>query len=318
MFVISRNTAFTYRNKPIDARQIGRELGVRYVLEGSVRRSGDQLRINTQLIDAETHAHLWAERFDRDLGELFALQNEIVGRIAAALSLELPIAEAARPPEHLDALDYTLRGRAALIRGRARENYAEGIGWFERALEVDRRSVDAQSWLALALVGRVLDGRADLRNADIERADGLIGKVLATAPRNVVAHWAKGVMLLVDRRCGEAIPEFETVLELNRNLLSPLSHLGLCKFLTGSEDEPIPIFERAIRLSPRDPSIGILYSRTGSCICYNPALTRQSPGSKKRAILIHSYSARPPSSPLPMASKVTWIAPPLTLLRSES
>jgi tetratricopeptide (TPR) repeat protein len=112
-------------------------------------------------------------------------------------------------------------------------------------------------------VGRVLNGRADSRNADIERADGLIGQVLATAPRNVVAHCAKGVMLLVERRCGEAIPEFETVLELNRNLISPLSHLGLCKFLTGSEDEPIPIFEQAIRVSPRDPSIGILYSRIG-------------------------------------------------------
>jgi TolB-like protein/class 3 adenylate cyclase len=263
IFVISRNTAFTYRNKPVDAKQIGRELGVRYVLEGSVRRSGDQLRINTQLIDAETDAHLWAERFDRDLGDLFTLQNEIVGRIAAALNLELPIAEAARPPEHLDALDYILRGRTALTRGRARENYAEGISWYERALEVDPRSIDAQSGLALTLVGRVLDVRADSRNADIERADRLIGQVLAAAPRNVVAHWAKGVMLLVDRRCGEAIPEFETVLELNRNLLGPLSHLGLCKFLTGSEDEPIPIFERAIRLSPRDPSIGILYSRIG-------------------------------------------------------
>jgi hypothetical protein len=191
------------------------------VLEGSVRRSGDQLRINTQLIDAETDAHLWAERFDRDLGDLFALQNEIVGRIAAALNVELPMAEAARPPEHLDALDYILRGRAAVTRGHARENYAEGISWYERSLEVDPRSIDAQSGLALTLVGRVLDGRADSRNADIERADGLIGKVLATAPRNVVAHWAKGVVLLVDRRCGEAIPEFETGARVKSQLVKP-------------------------------------------------------------------------------------------------
>ncbi len=113
MFVISRNTAFTYRNKPIDTKQIGRELGVRYVLEGSVRRSGNRVRVTAQLIDAETDAQLWAERFDRDTSDLFALQDEITSRIAVALNLELIVAEAARPTEHPDALDYILRGRAA-------------------------------------------------------------------------------------------------------------------------------------------------------------------------------------------------------------
>jgi TolB-like protein/DNA-binding winged helix-turn-helix (wHTH) protein len=113
MFVISRNTAFTYRNKPVDAKQIGRELGVRYVVDGSVRRSGNQVRINAQLIDAETDAHLWAERFDRDAGDLFALQDDITSRIAVALHLELIGTEAARPTDDPDALDYILRGRAA-------------------------------------------------------------------------------------------------------------------------------------------------------------------------------------------------------------
>jgi len=112
-FVISRNTAFTYRNKPIDTKQIGRELGVRYVLEGSVRRSGNQVRVNAQLIDAERDAHLWAERFDGEMVELFALQNEITSRLANTLGVELIAAEAARPTEHPDALDYILRGRAA-------------------------------------------------------------------------------------------------------------------------------------------------------------------------------------------------------------
>ena len=111
--MISRNTAFTYKDKPVNAKQIGRELGVRYVLEGSVRRSGNQIRINAQLIDAETDAHLWAERFDRDTGDLFALQNEITSRIAVALDVELISAEAARPTENPDAQDYILRGRAA-------------------------------------------------------------------------------------------------------------------------------------------------------------------------------------------------------------
>ena len=145
MFVISRNTAFTYRNKPVDTKQIGRDLGVRYVLEGSVRRSGNQLRVNAQLIDAEIDAHLWAERFDRDTGDLLALQNEITSRIAVALNLELLAVEAARPTEHPDALDYILRGRAAWLKPRSRDTYAEAISLFEHALALDPGSVEAQS-----------------------------------------------------------------------------------------------------------------------------------------------------------------------------
>jgi TolB-like protein len=113
MFVISCNTAFTYRNKHIDTKRIGYELCVRYVLEGSVRRSCDRVRITTQLIDAEKDAHLWAERFDCDTGDLFALQTEITSRIANALGIELIAAEAARPTDNPDALEYILRGRAA-------------------------------------------------------------------------------------------------------------------------------------------------------------------------------------------------------------
>ena len=111
MFVISRSTAFTYRDKPVDAKQIGRELAVRYVLEGSVRRSGNHVRVNAQLIDAETDAHLWAERFDHDTGDLFALQDEITRRIAVALDGELLNAETARSADHPDMLDYILRAR---------------------------------------------------------------------------------------------------------------------------------------------------------------------------------------------------------------
>jgi TolB-like protein/DNA-binding winged helix-turn-helix (wHTH) protein len=132
MFVISRNSAFTYRDKPVVAKQIGRELGVRYVLEGSARRSGNQLRVNTQLDDAETDAHLWAERFDRDTSDLFALQNEITSRIAIALNLELVDAEAARPTDRPDALDYVLRGRVAFNKLPTRESYTEAISLFAR------------------------------------------------------------------------------------------------------------------------------------------------------------------------------------------
>ena len=159
MFVISRNTAFTYRNKQIDTKQIGRELGVRYALEGSVRRSGNQLRVTAQLIDAETDAHLWAERFDRDTADLFVLQNEITSRIARALNLEIIAAEAARPTDNPDALNYILRGRAAIPKPPSRNNSVEAISLFERALALDPTSVEAQSWLADTLATRMLENQ---------------------------------------------------------------------------------------------------------------------------------------------------------------
>jgi len=139
MFVISRNTAFTYQGKRVDSKQIGRELGVRYVLEGSVRRSGNQFRVNAQLIDAETAAHLWADRFDDNTANLFVLQDEITRRIAVALNLELIDAEAARPTERPDAVDYILRGRAALYKPPSRDSYAEAVSLFERGLALDPR-----------------------------------------------------------------------------------------------------------------------------------------------------------------------------------
>jgi TolB-like protein/class 3 adenylate cyclase/Tfp pilus assembly protein PilF len=264
MFVISRNTAFTYRNKPVDAKQTGRELGVRYVLEGSVRRSADQVRVNAQLIDAETDAHLWAERFDANTGDLFALQNEITGRIANTLTVELFHAEAARPTEHPDALDYILRGRAASDSSPTRDNYAKAISLYERALVLDPRSVEAQSRLAGTLAARVLNGLTNSGAADIERADGLIGQVLAASPRSPLAHWAKGLVLRVQRRSEEAIPEFEAAILANRNWAGALSNLGWCKLYTGSTEEAISLHERAIRLSPRDPYIGTWYQSIGT------------------------------------------------------
>src|ERR1700730_4556650 len=174
MFVISRNTAFTYRSKSVDTRQIGRELGVRYVLEGSVRRSGSQARINAQLIDAATGAHLWAERFDRDTGDLFALQNEITGRLANTLGVELIAAEATRPTADPDALDYILRGRAVLLKPRTPNTYREAINLFEHALALDPQSVEAQSRLAHSLVTRVLSEMSGSATANIARVDGLV------------------------------------------------------------------------------------------------------------------------------------------------
>jgi adenylate cyclase len=263
MFVISRNTAFTYRNRPIDTRQIGRELGVRYVLEGSVRRSGSQLRVNAQLVDAETDAHVWAERFDSDTVDLFALQNEITSRIAVALGAELIAVEAARPTDDLDARDYILRGRAATLKPTSRDSYAEMISLFECALALDPQSVEVQSHLASALANRALIGVTDSAAADIARAEGLVDQALAASPRYAPAHLAKGNLLRAQGRSEEAIPEYETLLAIDRNAVGVLDALADCKLLTGSIEEVIPLEERAIRLSPRDPGIGWWYIRIG-------------------------------------------------------
>ena len=263
MFVISRNTAFTYRNKPIGTKQIGRELGVRYVLEGSVRRSGSRIRITAQLIDAETDAHLWAERFDGDTSDLFALQDEITSRIAVALNLELIAAEAARPTERPDAMDHILRGRAALYKPPARDSYAEAISLFERALALDPRLVEAQSWLAVALVGRVIDNVSDAALADIARAEGSVGQAMAASPRSPLAHFAKGQVLRAQRRPAEAISEYQMVIAFNRNHVNALAAMSSCKLYTGSIEQVISILQQVIRLSPRDPYIGAWYNRIG-------------------------------------------------------
>jgi adenylate cyclase len=262
MLVISRNTAFTYQGKRVDTKQIGRELGVRYVLEGSVRRSGNRVRINAQLIDAETDAHLWAERFDGDALDLFALQDEVTSRIAVALNLELVEAEAVRPTEHPDALDYILRGRAALSKP-GHDGYAQAIDLFERALALDSGSARAQSLLASVLVNRVLDGMTNLAADDIARAEGLADRALATSPHSPVAHFAKGQVLRVQGRLEEAISEYETVLAFDRNWVGALAAIGRCKIYIGPIAEAIPAQEQAIRLSPRDPMIGFWHFRIG-------------------------------------------------------
>jgi len=287
MLVISRNTAITYRNKRVDTRQIGRELCVRYVLEGSVRRADNRVRVSAQLIDAETDAHLWAERFDGDAGDLFALQDEITSRIAVALDLELIAAEATRPTEHPDAVDYILRGRAAISNPRSRGKYVLAISLFERALALDPLSVAAQSWLALALANRVINQMTYCATADIARGKGLVRQALAASPRSVTVHFAKGEVLRAQKRYEEAIPEYETVLAFDRNSTSALLALGHCKLMTGSIEELIRLVKQAIRLSPRDPQIAVMYYRIGEVHLL------QSSGDKAISWLEKARSANP-------------------------
>ena len=261
--VIARNTAFTYKGKGVDARKIGRELAVRYVVEGSVQRSGKEVRINVQLVDAATDAQLWAERFDRDVGDLFALQNEITARVARALQSQLAIAEAARPIAHPDAVDYVMRGRAELTKPISHETYDDAVRDFDTALALDPGSSDAQAWLAAVLVVRVLDELSDFPDLDLRRAADLDARALAAAPNSAIAHYVKGQVLRAQARYAEAIPEYETAIALDRSRAPAYAHVGWCKFLSGSIDGAIPYIEQAIHLSPHEPGIAAWYGRIG-------------------------------------------------------
>jgi TolB-like protein len=263
LLVISRNSAFTYKNKQIDTRQIGRELDVRYVLEGSVRRFDKHIRVNAQLIQAETNTHLWAERFDGDAGDLFTLQNEITSRIAVALNVELVFAEAARPTQDPNARHYFLRGIAAGWPP-SRERYAEQIKLFERALALAPGSVGTQSALAVALASRTLDHMADTPAADLARAKELAERASVASPRNALAHYVRGTVLRAESRWQEAIPEYEAAIAFNRNFVNASHGLAYCKLMVGCIDEARELEEQVIRLSPRDPSIGNFYLRLGA------------------------------------------------------
>jgi adenylate cyclase len=263
MVVISRNTAFTYRDKPVDTRQLARELSVRYILQGSVRRSGNRVRVNTQLIDAENDVHVWAERFDQAADDLFRLQDDVTSQIAVALDLELVGAEAARAASNPDALDYLLRGRAALNRGSTPDNFAEAIRLFETALALDPSSVGARAFLAHALSGRVLEQITGSAPGDLDRAELLVDEALAGSSRYPLAHLARGQVLRARQQYDAAIPAYETALALDRNSVLAFAALGHCKFFSGSIEGAIEAQEQAIRLSPRDPRVGNLYWRIG-------------------------------------------------------
>jgi len=262
-FVVSRNTALTYRHKLVDTKEIGRESGVRYVLEGSVRRSGNKVRVDAQLVDAETDALVWAEQFDGEVGDLLALEGDIARRIAIALGIELVGREAARPTRYPDAVDYTLRGMAVMNAPKTRRTYAEAISLFDRALTLDPRAVEAQSYLAIFLAGRVTADVTDTAAADIARAEALAGQAVAASPQSAAPHMAQAMVLRAQNRFNEAIRAYDAVLTLNRNFVPAYANIAYAKLSAGSTEDAIPLLEEAIRLSPRNSDVGSWYEAIG-------------------------------------------------------
>jgi TolB-like protein/class 3 adenylate cyclase/Tfp pilus assembly protein PilF len=255
-FVIARNSAFSYKGKAIDVRQVGRELNVRYVLEGSVQRSGNRLRVNVQLIDAETGNHLWAERFDKPVADLFDMQDEIVSRLAHTLRAQLVVAEARRA-EHSqrpDALDLLFQGLACYYKAATpeHEHMAQARDYCERALAIDQRSVGALVGIAsvdLSLGAYLL---ADDRAAVLSQAETNAIKALSLAPDHPLAHQVLGSVYIFTNRAAQGIAECERALALDRNLADAHGAIGLAKYFMGQAAETEGHTLEAFRLSPRD------------------------------------------------------------------
>ena len=218
--MIARNTAFSFKGKNVDAREIGKELGVRYVLEGSVQRDPGRVRVNVQLIDAKTGNHLWADRFDKPLVDLFEMQDEIVARLANQLGAELTSAEAARAQQapNPNSMDLFFQGLASLNKEVNVENMARARGFFERALTLDPGNLDA-----LLEIGRVdysVGGAylSDDRDARLAAAEAAIAKVLSQRPNDALAHEIMGGILNQTNRSEQGIAELERALTLDPNL----------------------------------------------------------------------------------------------------
>jgi adenylate cyclase len=267
-FVIARSTAFTYKGKPVDVKEVGRELGVRYVLEGSQQSSGDRVRVNAQLISAETGAHLWADQFDAGRADLLTMEDEIVTRLARGLEIAMDAVEAARVerarPSNLDAEDLAMRCQAGFDNStQGSEDMEAAYDLCERALQIDARNVLALSITAFRYAVAVVRGVSAHPQADIQRADDLVARALAIEPDNYRAHDAKSLTLIAQKRPDEGLVEAERSLELNPSFITAYAAASLANISLGRPEKTIAFADTAMRLSPRDPAQYLFYYLKG-------------------------------------------------------
>jgi TolB-like protein/class 3 adenylate cyclase len=265
-FVIARNTAFTYKGRLVDVKQIGRELNVRYVLEGSVQRGGGRMRVNVQLIDAESGSHIWAERFDKPLADLFDMQDEIVSRLANTLSAQLIAVEARRAERapNPDSMDLGFQGLAWLNRGMTPDSLAEARKMFERALALDPANVWGLIGMANADLAVALNLLVDDRAARFAAAEAAAVKALTLAPENAIAHLCLGSVLNFTNRAAQGVRQCERALELDRNLAGAHAQIGNGKIQLGQAEAAEAHIQEALRLSPRDTNVYLWCFMAGS------------------------------------------------------
>jgi adenylate cyclase len=264
-FVIARNTAMTFKGKPVDAKAIGKDLGVRYVLEGSVQPNGDRVRVNAQLIDAGSSAHLWAEQFDTPRADLLQTQDEIVTRLANTLKFQLTEAEGERlkrrPAANRDAEDLALQCGAEFWKSGFIGAAAEAaITLCDQALAIDANNVNALTILGWKLFMPAVLGASRDSKGDFERADAFVSKALALDADFVSALGQKGWILQNQGRTEESISEFERALSVDPSYVDADSGLGIDYEALGRFDKSIEVLDRAIKASPSDPSLTYYYN----------------------------------------------------------
>jgi TolB-like protein/class 3 adenylate cyclase len=252
--VIARASAFSYKGQSPDVRQVGRDLNVSYVLEGSVQRSGKRLRMNVQLIEAATGIHLWAERFDKPVIDVFDMQDEIVASLANTLDAELMAAEAQRAERspNPDVMDLCFQGKAWMNRGISPDVTAQARGFFERALALDPGHVEALVGMAIIDVTLGPGFLADDRAARLASAERAVIKALSLAPTHATAHVVLGVVKIFTNRGAQGIAQCERGLALNRNMADAHAWIGIGKYSIGRAGETEAHIREALRLSPRD------------------------------------------------------------------
>jgi adenylate cyclase len=259
-FVIARNTAFTYKGKNLDAKEIGKELGVRYVLEGSAQRDQNRGRVNAQLIDAESGAHLWAERFEEDLADLFKLQDQVVARLANTLGFELVKAEAEKSThsQSPDVVDLDMRGWVMLQQwlGTTKDYVSAARAWFEQALKIDPNDPDA---LAGAAYAHFMDFVLGWANPGIDYEAKVLGqadRAIALAHDNLWAYYVKTIYLTFTNRAPEAVGSADAGLAVDPNFARLYVARATAENNLGRFEQAISDVHHAMRLSPHDPEVG--------------------------------------------------------------
>ena len=254
LFVIARNSSFAYKGRNVDVRQVGRELGVRYILEGSVRRGGNQVRITGQLLEAETGNHLWAERYDRAASDVFAIQDEITENVIGCIQPELYAAEHVRlkrkPPQNLDAWESFVRGMF-LYSQHSDKGTKEALDMLARAIEVDHNYAQAHGLRAVCLAWRTFQGWEDRDTALASVTEGA-NRAVACDPQEPWAHLALGFAAMAKRHNSDAVGAFSRAIDASPNFAYAHGLLGSAHGLGGRPDQAIECIDRGVRLSPRD------------------------------------------------------------------
>ena len=295
-FVVSRTTAFSYRGKAMDVKQIGKELGVRYVLEGSAQKSGTRVRVDAQLIDAVTGAHLWADQFDADETDLLTLQDEIVTHLARAIQVELTTAEASRVarahPENPDAEELALQCEAAYLHsGPISKEMRHAYGLCEQALRIDKANVRALVVLAVRRLALVYNWQSPDPQADRIAADELISRALAIDSNNYFAHYAKS-SYLAPQSPDEAIVEAERTLALNPSFLPAYISLWIANWTAGRTEKADQYLDTALRLGPHDSLAVVFFGEKGDGL-FNQSRYEEATEFFKRAIAVAPEAVMP-------------------------